>query len=295
MAGQVYFGNDKFQTWIVAPKTGMTASSSGYSTVTELLNGRTFVKRSFGASRKFGASWTGSMNSASISDSLQTIKDFADGFYGSGKCFWLDPYAVTQNVMPTHWASPGLFNVGWPAISATVTPTIATTTPANNFPINLANYNLPGSHSDTRKLTIIIPPTHTLHFGWHATIAGRTASAAAGIRISPYNISGSPGTITNPASLLQGGTTRTNQTFDGATTSRVEIYLANGSASASSVIISALIAQVLPTGTSVASGGFIDGKGTTALQFSGSIDIEYYSSNINEGQIGLSASFVEVD
>ena len=104
-----------------------------------------------------------------------------------------------------------------------------------------------------------------------------------------------PSAVANPASLLQGGTTRTNQTFDGATTSRVEIYLANGSASASSVIISAIMAQVLPTGTSVASGGFIDGKGTTALQFNSPLNIEYYSSNVNEGQIGLSASFVEVD
>jgi hypothetical protein len=295
MAGQVYFGNDRFQTWIVAPRTGMTASSSGYSAVTELLNGRTFVKRSFGASRKFGASWTGPMNSASISSSLQTIKDFADGFYGNGKCFWLDPYAMAQNVMPTHWGAPGLADFDWPGLSATVTPTFGTLSSTNNFPEKYASYNLPGSHSDTRKITIIIPPTYTLHFGWHSTVAGRTASSAAGIRIVSYSLSGTPNSPVNPNSLLSGGTTRTNQTFDGATVSRVEIYLANGSGSASIVNILAMIAQVLPTGTSVASGGFIDGKGTTGLHFSSPIDIEYYSSNINDGQIGLSASFVEVD
>lgn len=295
MAGQVYFGNDRFQTWIVAPRTGMTASSSGYSAVTELLNGRTFVKRSFGASRKFGASWTGPMNSASTSSSLQTVKDFADGFYGSGKCFWLDPYAMAQNVMPTHWAAPALAEFDWPAISSTIVPTFSTLAPANGFPEKIASYSLPGSHSDARKITIIIPPTYTLHFGWHATVAGRTASTAAGIRIVSYSLGGVPNSPVNPASLLTGGTTRTNQTFAGSSISRVEIYLANGSASTSSVSLSGMIAQVLPNGTSVASGGFIDGKGTTALHFSSPIDIEYYSSNINEGQIGLSASFVEVD
>lgn len=295
MSGKVYFGNANFQTFIEAPQSGLKANSSGYSATTNLLNGRSFVKRSYGASRTFSASWLGPMNSTVLADNLSTIKDFADGLYGSGNVYWLDPYATATNLMPPHWASPGSFNVGWPTISATVTPTIATTTSTNGFPTTLASYNLPGSHSDTRKITIIIPPTHTLHFGWHASISGRIASTAAGIRISPYNVSGSPASAVNPASLLQGGTTRTNQTFNGATFSRVEIYLANGSASASSVIISAMIAQILPTGTSVASGGFISGKGTTALQFSSPIEIEYYSSNVNNGQIGLSTTFTEVD
>jgi hypothetical protein len=295
MAGQVYFGNANFQTFIVAPQSGMTASSSGYSATTELLNGRSFVKRSFGASRKFNASWIGPMNSTDMSTSLQTIKDFADGFYGNGKCFWLDPYAVNQNVMPTHWASPALAEYDWPAISATVTPTFNSLSPANGFPSKLASYVLPANHVDARKLTIIIPSTHTLHIGWHASAAGISASSAAGIRMAGYNISGSPQSAVNPVSLLTGGTTRTNQTFSGSTTSRVEIYLANGGGSSSTVLLSAIIAQVLPTGTSVASGGFIDGKGTTALQFAGPLEIEYYSSAVNSGQIGLSTTFVEVD
>jgi hypothetical protein len=295
MAGQVYFGNEEFQTWIIAPQSGMQATSSGYSAVTELLNGRSFVKRSSGSSRKFNPSWLGPMNSNVISSSLQTVKDFADGFYGDGKCFWLDPYAMDQNVMPPHWGAPALAKSNWPALSSSVIPTFASLSSSNNFPNFLASYVLPGSHSDTRKLTIIIPPTHTLHFGWHASIAGRTASTAAGIRIASYSLSGTPNSPVNPASLLSGGTTRTNQTFNGASVSRVEIYLANGSASSSTVLISAMIAQVLPTGTSVASGGFISGRGTTALQFAAPVQIEYYSSAINNGQIGLSTALTEVD
>jgi hypothetical protein len=295
MAGKVYFGNANFQTFIEAPLSGLKASSSGYSATTNLLNGRSFVKRSNGASRAFSASWVGPMNSTVLADSLNTIKDFADGFYGAGSVYWLDPYAMNQNLMPVHWGSPSMAEQGWPAISGTITPTFNSLSPANGFPSKLANYSLPANHVDTRRLTIIIPSTHTLHIGWHASAAGITASSAAGIRMSGYNISGSPQSAVNPVSLLTGGTTRTNQTFNGATTSRVEIYLANGSASSSSVLISAIIAQVLPTGTSVATGGFISGRGTTALQFSSPVEIEYYSANINNGQIGLSTTLTEVD
>jgi len=295
MAGTVYFGNANFQTFIAAPLSGLQASSTGYSATTNLLNGRSFVKRSYGASRTFAPSWVGPMNSTVLSESLNTIKDFADGLYGSGNLYWIDPYAAATNMMPPHWAAPMLDENDWPSISATVTPTFAAASYANNYPIKRAAYSLPASHVDTKKLTLIIPSTHTLHFGWHASSAGVTAATAAGIRIVPYNLSGVAQTAVNPASLLAGGTTRTNQTFAGSSYSRVEIFLANGAVSTSAVNLVAMIAQILPNGTSVASGGFISGRGTTALQFSAPVQIEYYSSAINNGQIGLSTALTEVD
>lgn len=295
MAGKVYFGNATFQTFIEAPLTGMTAGSSGFYAETQLLNGRTFVKRSVASSRKFGASWSGSLNSTDLTTSLETVKSFSSGLYGAGPFYWVDPFASDQNILPPHWAAPMLDETDWPSLSATVTPTFSSGIYANNFPTRRANYLLPAGHSDTKKLTIIIPSTHTLHFGWHSNSSGYTSSTGAGIRITPYNLLGAAQTAVNPVSLLAGGTTRTNQTFAGSSVSRVEIYLANGGGTSISAIITAMIAQVLPTGTSVATGGFIPGKGTTALQFSSPVEIEYYSSAINSGQIGLSTTFVEVD
>jgi len=295
MAGQVYFGNDKFQTFIEAPLSGLKATSSGYSSTTNLLNGRSFVKRSYAASRTFSPSWVGSMNSTVLAESLNTIKDFADGLYGSGNIYWVDPYAATSNMMPPHWAAPMLDETDWPSLSATITPTFTANTYANNYPIKRAVYTLAPGHVDTKKLTLIIPSTHTLHFGWHSSAAGGSSATGAGIRIVPYNLSGVAGTAVNPVSLLAGGTTRTNQTFAGSSVSRVEIFLASGSAGTTSAHLVAMIAQILPTGTSVASGGFISGRGTTALQFASPVEIEYYSSNINNGQIGLSTTLTEVD
>lgn len=295
MAGQVYFGNANFQTFIEAPLSGLQASSTGYSATTNLLNGRSFVKRSYGASRTFSGSWVGPMNSTVLAESLHTIKDFADGVYGSGNVYWLDPFATATNLMPPHWAAPMLDETDWPSLSATVTPTFVAGTYANNYPIKRAVYSLPASHADTKKLTLIIPSTHTLHFGWHSTSASISASSAAGIRVVPYNLTGVAQTAVNPPSILAGGTQRTNQTFSGSTTSRVEIFLANGAGSTSVANLVAMIAQVLPNGNTVATGGFISGRGTTALQFSSPIEIEYYSSSINNGQIGLSATLTEVD
>ncbi|CAB4148738.1 hypothetical protein UFOVP536_21 [uncultured Caudovirales phage] len=294
MARTVYFGNSTYQTWIKAPASNMDASATGYVNKIDFLNGGASVRRSNRTSRQFAMSWNGQMNGTDQAENLQIVKDFYDGLYGAGPFFWLDPFATESNLFAPHWAAPMLDELDWPSISATVTPTFTAGAYSNAYPIKYATYALAGSHADTRKFTIIIPTGYTLHFGWHSTLANRTASSAAGVRIVPYNLSGVAQTAVNPNSLLAGGTTRTNATFAGSSYSKVEIFLANGSASASSVNIVAMIAQVLKNGSSVASGGFISGRGTAQLEFSDAPKMTYISSGINNGQIEMSANFTEV-
>ena len=258
------------------------------------LNGGSSVRRSNRTARAFNMSWSGQMNGTDQTENLQIVKDFYDGLYGNGPFYWLDPYSMNSNVLPPQWAAPMLDELDWANISETITPTFVAGTYANGFPIKRAVFSLPASHADTRRLTILIPPTHTLHFGWHATTAGVTAATAAGIRIVPYNLSGVAQTAVNPASILAGTSSRTNQTFAGSSVSRVEIFLANGAASTSAANIVAMMAQVLPTGASVAAGGFISGRGNTKLQFTDPPTINYISSAINNGYIEMSANFVEV-
>lgn len=295
MAGQVYFGTGSYQTWLDAPQTGMTAGSNSSVDQYQFLNGRSYVKRSTGSSRAFSMNWLGSINGTTVQSSLQTVKSFADGLYGTGPFYWLDPFAMSSNLMPPHWAAPMLGQTDWPDLVSNIVPTFTTNAYANDFPMKYATYALTGSYVGDRKVTIIIPATHTLNFGWHSTVGGNMATTTAGVRMNLYNRSTGAVTASNPPSLLAGGTTRTNATVDGATYSKVEIFLANGSASAASVNVVAMIAQVLLTGTSVATGGFLAGAGTTGIEFTTSPTIEYYSSAINNGQVGMSASFVEVD
>lgn len=294
MAKTAYFGNSTFAAFIKAPNTGMDASPAGFVAKVDFLNGGSSVRRSNQTHRQFSMSWSGQMNGTDSTQNLQIVKDFYDGLYGAGPFYWLDPFTLTSNILPPHYAAPMLAATDWSKLSATVTPTFTAYSYANAYPIKYATYALPGSHADTKKLTILIPATQTLHFGWHSTVASRTASSAAGIRIVPYNLSGVAQTAVNPNSLLAGGTTRTNQTFAGSSYSRVEIFLANGSASASSVNIVAMIAQMLTNGDSVATGGFISGRGTTQLEFADAPKMTYVSSAINGGQFEMSATFTEV-
>ena len=303
MAGQVYFGNKQYQTFIKAPASSLQASSEGYTSEQTLLNGRAYVKRSMASHRKFDMSWFGELNNSDLTINLQTVKDYADGLYGTAPYYWIDPFAMTQNLMPPHWAAPMLGENDWPTLVPTITPTFAAVAYANNFPYKTASYAMTASQVSTNKLVIIIPATHTLSFGWHTSSAGVSAASAAGIRITPYlRSTGLATTVQNPASLLAGSTNRVSTVttagvmsqFNGATYSYVEIYLANGSASTSTAAVVSMVAQMFITGTTPPTGAFIPGKGTTSLEFASSPQIEYYSSAIGNGQVGMSATLVEI-
>lgn len=305
MAAQVYFGNANFQTWISAPQSGLKASSVGWSSEQQLLNGRSFIKRSQGSHRRFDASWLGPLNTFVVADSLQTIKDFHSGIYGTGPFYWNDPYAVDTNLMPPHWAVPALAEADWPDLDFSITPTFAASSATgNNYPLRTASYSMLANEISERKLTLIIPTGYTLSFGWHTATAGGSAGGGAGMRITPYlRSTGLATTIQNPSSLQAGGTARVSTVttagvmsqFDGATYSKVDIYLANGAMVGQSVTLHAMVAQILPTGTTPATGPFLSGRGTTKLEFASSPEIEYYSSAVNSGWVGMSASLVEVD
>jgi hypothetical protein len=239
------------------------------------------------------------MNSTVLADSLNTIKDFADGVYGTGPVCWLDPYAIDKNLLPPHWAAPGL-GKEWPALNS-IAPTITTLAGtsnvyANNFPQSYATY-VGAAGGVNRYVEIIIPPGYHFHFGWHATAAGVNAFSAPGYYVRKYsratNLEVTSGGFPDfPVSLLAGGTTRTNYVIDGNTYNRVRITFTVPASGTTSVV--GAIAQILPTATPT-TGAFITGRGTSALQFASPVEIEYYSSAINNGQIGLSTTLVEVD
>jgi hypothetical protein len=110
----------------------------------------------------------------------------------------------------------------------------------------------------------------------------------------PYlRSTGLPDTAVNPTKILTTSLTRTNLKLKGDTYSHVEIFIATSDAA--TVNITGMIAQIIPENSPVAQGGFISGKGTTGLQFASFPQIDYYSSTINDGWIGLAADWVEVE
>lgn len=301
MARQVYFGNATKQTWITAPQTGMGASSQGWVSQTQLLNGQTHVKRSQGSHRRLEMSWIGALNAPEIEDSLHTVKDFADGIYGTGPFFWNDPYAVKSNMFSPAWAAPAL-SVGtdWESIcpdDVGITKEIVTTESISslvgnntaNYPPNTAKFTAPGTpNAESNRFTFYIPDGFTLWLGLHG-YHGTTGAAFA----LPYE-DGVAGTAVNMTPLGVNTQTRFNTSFSSTAADKVEFYLAKVDSGPCTFYISGIMAQLLPTGTSPASGDFLAGRGTTGLEFVEFPTVEYYSANINDGQIGMSVVLVEV-
>lgn len=293
MDRKVYFGNASKQVWINAPRTGLQSPSVGFSSTQQLLNGRAFVKRSHGSHRTFNPSWLGSLNDATLENSLQTVKDFADGIYGDGPFYWLDPYATDTNLLPPHWAAPALSRTDWPAI-ASFEPTEYVATDANllNYPPLSAHYEHPDVSLTTpiRKMRIIIPTGYTLFFGWHGEIVSGDGT------IYVDRILRSTGAaetlVTTPISVTSSN--RTNAIINGDKYSMVDIYIGKGDAEVCDIIIAGMIAQVLPSSSFPAGGDFISGRGTSGIEFGSGVQIEYYSSAVNSGQIGMSAEWIEV-
>lgn len=290
---KVYFGNANKQVWIPAPQSGMQAESGTRLIENQLLSGRMSITRSGANSRRFTASWIGGLNEPGIEDSLHTIKDFYDGVYGDGPFYWNDPYASGTNLLPPHWAAPALSRNDWPQI-ASFEPTeyLATATNTLNYPTFSARYNITTTTevSSTRKLTLIIPPDYNLHFGWHGVVT----SGLAKMRITRYARSNGAASNVDADVISVTSNNRTNVSINGDTYSRVEIYLYKPNGAASDIRISGMIAQILPDGTSPATGDFLGGRGTSALEFAAPVALEYYSANVNNGQVGLSTQWQEV-
>ncbi len=292
MDRKVYFGNANKQLWIPAPQSGLAASVGSYVSQNTLLSGRAAVKRSKASHRAFNASWVGPMNADAIEDSVYTIKDFADGIYGSGPFYWLDPYAVDTNLLPPHWAAPMLSVKDWPSLCDVATASLVdTATNTRNYPYKSLRLGFSAAIAEGSEfLRIIIPEGYKLHFGWH----GESNSGSASIVLRGYDrdTGSTTDVVTTPIAVTS--QIRTNAQMRGNEYSHVDILIKNTTANTAQIDISGMIAQVLPDSGSVEQGGFISGRGTTALEFSSMPDMEYYSARVNGGQIGISATFTEV-
>jgi hypothetical protein len=243
--------------------------------------------------------WLGSMNDTA--DTLNVVKDFADGLYGAGPFFWNDPYAMDSNLFPPAWAAPFMsIGTDWDAICADdvgITKEVVTTASisslvGNNtqaYPVYTAKFTAPGSpNAQSDSFTFYIPEGYTLWLGLHGH-HGTTGAAFGqayknGVAATPTNIT--PLGVNTP--------TRVNTSFSSTSADKVEFYLAKIAPSPCTFYISGLIAQLLKTDSNPETGRFFSGRGTTGLEFLTVPEIEYYSAVINDGQIGMSAEFVEV-
>lgn len=237
---KVWFGNQRYGTWIKAPLGDMSANSTGFLSEQQFNNGGSFIKSSFGSTKSYELSWNGDL------DELQVIKDFKDGLYGGGLLYWEDPFA--KNILPTHWAAPMLTVRDWPSlISSDNKPEPVThSVTAKNLPYQSAKYTVYNTVETTRSLTLLVPEEHVLRLGFVYSATG-TAS----MKAVPILSSGSEGTPITLTQIAYNATTLydTNAVFSNVTgaanrTKAVRIYISKSDATSSTITIRGGIATL---------------------------------------------------
>lgn len=279
MAGVIWFGNRKYMQWVPAPAINADFSRIGWGNKTQFLNGGASVRRSFSGHKEYNMSWN-----LTARDYLRPITDYAEGIYGDGPIYFVDPMAMDKNLLPQGWATPALAGLDAMPLIRGVKPTVVeNNTITLGYPASSATYTAVGT---PEKVWLPIPPGYSLWLGFHgANINNGRVQATptqGGLTYAPVDL--------NPLGMVS---TRVDTEFSSATYDGVELAIKITGNSADGVRIDGMIAQVLPTGAVPATGGFVSGQGHSGTQFESQPVTTAYSAVLDK--VGMSAKLVETN
>jgi hypothetical protein len=283
---RIYFGTKERMVWVRAPQVDYDASKIGWEGgTTQFLNGGAYVRRSTTAHKQYNFTWTNLSR-----DEIRLINDFADGVYGDGPIYFIDPFAADKNVLPQYWATPRLVFKDAPVLSGQ---------DRNGFiqyPIALNNSlgyptAAPQYVWDTSWPAAILRPTlyipvptgYTLWFGAHGYATSASTSA---LNATPDS------DVPAQLEILDVNNQQTfNYSWDGSSTLTGVTFNFGATASPASAIISGMVAQVLPTGVTPTANGFISGQGNGGVRFATQPQRQDYSAA--RDMVSLTAQLVE--
>lgn len=269
MAGQMWFGTPGAMRWVPCPSIPMELNTRRWSSKGVYLNGGSYMKRSTYGSRVYQMAWE-----MASTDTMETIKAYVDGLYGEGLIYFLDPFALAGNVLPSNWAAPGLIEKGAPRIT-TAAPTAYSNTAANTlgYPVRSATLT---STSNTKTIYVPVPEGMNFYFGWHGTGTGT------------FNLTPDVGSQVNANAAL--GVTSTQRTnFVVPNPRGVTIRFSAGTA-ASVAGVMGFVGTAAP-----AAGGFVPGRGNSGCAFDPEEwMVSGYSAPQAFDKVSVSATLVEV-
>jgi len=249
----MWFGTRAYMQTVRDPDVSPDYEVVGWGETTQYLNGGLGVSASATAHREYTISW-----SSLTRDQVRQITDYADGVYGTGLIYWLDPVAMDKNVLPQSWATPALGGRDAVPLAGNVRPPVfSQSDQSQGYPTESAEYTMSGA-TVVRPLFIPVPSGYTAWFGVHGS------SATNFVKVTPYT-GASAGTPVYPAILGVNTTTRVNTSVSSVT--GIQLSLNNGVTG--SGILTGMIVQILPTGATPATGGFISGQGHSGCRFIG--------------------------
>lgn len=137
----MYFGTRDRMQWVKCPASGMGRGSQRYSSDGVFTNGGGWSTSSLAGHLVYEMNWNFLRQTEK-----EAIRDYYDGTYGSGLIYFLDPFAMSRNVLPAAWANPALALEGGPPMSPVALYEQQNVTPPASYGrTNLATNPLPAS------------------------------------------------------------------------------------------------------------------------------------------------------
>lgn len=289
-----WFGTEERMGWFPTPNRGAATGATGWESGGSLLNGGGWQQGSFGSARNYIFEWPGS-SSRQVS---QLMKSYADGSYGRGLIYFLDPLIYDQNILPAMWADPSM-GIGYEGASLVygLTPTASPTTSpeVNDLPMYSATYDLTGVADGWRgkqdAVFLPLPESHFMVLGcnYSATGTGR-------VMFRTQSTNGALGTVTQMTRLPPGGGSVANHIVAGAGQAGVWVWVGVTAAGSSSVTLSAMTARITGNPLEIVNltlGPWVGGQGHSGCRFIGK-PTEIKNTGVDGGQVGFAASFREV-
>lgn len=289
----LWFGTVNRMGWVPTPNRGADVSPVGWQAGGELLSGGAWQLHSFNSAKNYQFEWP----TSSSREAAQLIKTFADGTYGRGLIYFVDPLIYDINVFPAMWADPSM-GIGSEAQSLVrgVTPSGTPTTlfPEFDLPINSAVYDLSaigasaiGQLDDSNSVFIPIPEGFQLNVG-----AFYSSIGSAGVFTSPIAVGGAATSyaVVPPSTGNLFNTVLTTQPGEVG----IRLWIGKTAAGAGAVTIAGLHARLSPIG--VAPEGpprWIGGQGHSGCAFAGYPTYINFSGT-NGGQVQYAATFREI-
>jgi len=279
---EMYFGNRNYMQWVPAPQINYESSKRGFAATAGYLNGGQFVRRSATGAKGYVLTWT-----LKSRDDIRAINDYADGVYGFGPTYFLDPFAMDKNLLPQYFATPALASADAPLLAGQYDedrPSVLQTDPNNlGYPALTATYQYDGSNP-FNQVWIPIPFGFSLWVGAHGSATG-----TAGVQVTPTTgpfTGGLP--IAVPLRTVQ-DPVRVDTRVNGNTYGGALIQLKG----AGTIRLSGVMAQVLPNGSLPQQGGFISGQGNSGCSFVEEPTLTNYSAAIDK--VGIAVNLVETE
>lgn len=282
MSQQMWFGTRGHEQWIKAPMTGADFSRKKYTTTLAYLNGGAAVQASRTSHAEYQMTW----NVASRRE-MRPIQDFQSHAYDNDPLakrmvkenlvYFIDPMEQDLNLAPIFWGNPILSATDAPSLIQGARP-VPVATPSNtlHYPSFSAQYTVP-SNPTFRSFYMPCPPGFTLWVGAHGSASG------ASVQVTPAG----GAAVQLPLLAV------TSQTLVGsAFTSGIDISLSGFAGT--TITLSALIIQCLPTGSVPQPGSYISGRGHSGCAFGDEPKVTAYSSVNRRAEVGMTASLIEV-